>query len=361
MIHNYLKPGFLFGIGILFFITIIELILICLPVDTYLRMQATDNRYFMLGQPNKAYTYSFGWLFKNAHHGVTNNIGAPNSRDWENNKPTILVVGDSYIESMMINYEDSLQGQLEKKFKSFQLLSLAHSGANAADYLQMVDYSRKQLNLKRLVMTIASNDFIDSLPSSAHTELGHNWFNYDHGSISLDFKHYSPSTSKLKALGRQFSLAYYMQRNLKFNPLLGIKNELSKTGKTVAKGSSDAVQATDKVQLQAVINYFLHELPLRSGVPLSATVFVVDCDRNGLYQKWLLPTLAASKQDNILDTFTQNAKEYGAVVVDMCPAMEAYVKETKQRLDFSPEDSHWNATGHALVADAVATELEKIN
>lgn len=360
MTNRRLKPTALFGAGILFFIVIIELILKLLPVDTNLRMQEADKQHFMLGEPNKDYIYSFGWLFKNAHHGITNNIGVPNSKNWGTHKPTILVVGDSYIESLMINYDDSLQGQLEKKLAGYQLLSLAHSGANAADYLQMASFARAQLDLKRLVMTIASNDFLDSSPSIEHTELGHNWFNYDDGLISLGFKNYSPSSSKLKALGRQFSLAYYLQRNLKFNPLTGIKNELSKTGKATAERSSDKMKSIGESELKSVIDYFLRELPLRSGVPLSSTVFVIDCDRNSLYRKWLLPSLSVSNPDHILDIFAHNAKEYGAVVVDMCPAMEAYVKEAKQRLDFSPEDSHWNPKGHELVANAVAAELAKI-
>jgi len=48
------------------------------------------------------------------------------------------------------------------------------------------------------------------------------------------------------------------------------------------------------------------------------------------------------------------------VVVDMCPAMEEYVRQTRQRLDFTPMDYHWNPIGHDLAKNSVIPQLERI-
>lgn len=336
-----------------------EMILRCLPVDSGLQMQATDDQHpFMRAHPKQQYTYSYGWSFSNARQGQTNSSGISNSRDWDAEKPAVLVMGDSYVESAMLDYQDSLQGQLEQAKIDAAVFAMSYSGANAADYLQMMSYAAKHLHLRALVLPIANNDFLESVPSIHQPEPGHGWFETVDGRMELGFKSYSPS--KIKEWARQFAIARYLQRNLKFNPIQGIKNELNQSGKTMAEGASKTANNINSKDFRPYINYFLHELPVRSGVPISATVFVIDCHRKSLYKKWLLPSITEESRDGIMDVFVDSARQQGATVIEMCPAMEAYVKHSKQRLDFSPEDSHWNPTGHALVANEVIPVLKRI-
>lgn len=357
-IRNY-KPALLLGFGITIFIMSVEMVLRCLPVDSGLRMQATDGNFtFMRAYPNQEYIYSYGWLFANARKGKTNNVGLPNSRDWAPEKPTVLVVGDSFIESLMNDYEDTLQGQLDKKLGDNQVLAMANSGANAADYLQMLGYARTQLPLNAIVITIANNDFLDALPNSGNSAPGHSRFDNADGSIRISSSPYYPSA--LKEWARKFAIARYLQRNLKFNPFQGIKNELSKSGKNTAEGSNKITNTNTFSEFQPYINFFLKELPVRSGVPLSDTVFVIDCNRKAIYQKWLLSSGLKEQQDYVIEVFVKSAKEQGAVVIDMCPVMEKYVQTTRQYLDFTPFDEHWNPVGHSLVANTVEPALSRI-
>ena len=342
--------------GAVAFFILMETILRMLPVNTGLQMQATTNDYsFMHAFPNQKYTYSYGWAFSNTQHGETNNLGVPNSRDWNANQPAVLVVGDSYIESLMNEYADTLQGKLGQAFTQTQVLSLAHSGANAADYLQMMVFAKKQLKLQSLVFRIDSNDFLETISGSK--EPGHSWFDGFDEKIQINLQPYVPS--KLKELLRHSALVCYLQKNLKFNPLQGIKDELNNSGKTMAMGKNNIKTAT-VAEIRPAINFFLQQLPLRSGVPLKATVFLIDCNRKSIYSRWLVPAIVNDNKDDILEYFSINAKAKGAVVIDLCPAMESYVKQTRQRLDFSPMDYHWNPAAHDVAANAVIPELERV-
>ena len=360
MMTRYFKYFLVLLTGAVTFFILMETILRMLPVNTGLQMHATNSDYpFMHAYPNQKYTYSYGWAFSNTQHGETNNLGLPNSGNWNTNKPAVLVVGDSYIESLMNEYADTLQGKLGQAFTNTQVLSMAHSGANAADYLQMMAFAKKQLTLHALVFRIDSKDFLESIPGNAGSkEPGHSWFDGFDEKIRINLQPYVPS--KLKELLRYSVLVCYLQKNLKFNPLQGIKDELNNDGKTMAMGKNN-IQTASVAELRPVINFFLEQLPLRSGVPLKATVFVVDCNRKNIYSKWLIPTtFNDDNKDDILNYFSINAKAKGAVVVDMCPAMEEYVRQTRQRLDFTPMDYHWNPIGHDLAKNSVIPQLERI-
>jgi hypothetical protein len=236
---------------------------------------------------------------------------------------------------------------------------MSHSGANAADYLRMMEFAHARTPLRALVFRIDSNDFLESLLSGG-SEPGHNWFDISDGNIRVGFRPYAPSA--LKEFARNFALARYLQRNLKFNPVQGIRRELQSSGKGLAEGDVSAEGTTTAAAIKPIVDHFLEQLPYRSGVALADTVFVIDCDRKAIYRDILMPTKGNGEGggDDAREFFAARAKTSGAVVLDMCPVMVAYVRRTRQRLDFSPSDYHWNPAGHAVVADAVIPELRRI-
>lgn len=345
--------------GGVFFLLLLESMLRLLPVNSGLRMQPVNgDRPFMLAMPNQDYTYSYGWVLANPHHSRTSNLGMPNSRDWVSERPSILVVGDSFIESHMNAYAETLQGRLERAINPTPVYAMAHSGANAADYLRMMEFARSQLTLRALVFRIDGADFLESLHAEGGNVPGHNWLDSSGGTMRTGFKPYAPSP--LKESLRNFALARYFQRNLKFNLVQGIRQELKTSGKGMAEGNARKERAASSAPFKPIVDYFLQQLPSRSGVALTDTVFVIDCDRKAIYGNLLMLAKGNSETDIALEYFVARAKAQGAIVVEMCPAMEAYVRRTRQRLDFSPNDYHWNPAGHAVVAEAVIPELRRI-
>src|SRR6266540_2520283 len=70
--------------------------------------------------PNSDYTYSIGWNASNIHHGHINNLGYVAPFDYREGAGGVVVIGDSYVESMMNDYAETLQGQLGRDLRSPQ-------------------------------------------------------------------------------------------------------------------------------------------------------------------------------------------------------------------------------------------------
>src|SRR6185295_1059271 len=57
--------------------------------------------------PSKRYTYSASWNFRNVRHGVINDMGYAAPFDYLTNDAFAALFGDSYVQALMIRYEDS--------------------------------------------------------------------------------------------------------------------------------------------------------------------------------------------------------------------------------------------------------------
>ena len=86
-------------------------------------------------------------------------------------------------------------------------------------------------------------------------------------------------------------------------------------------------------------------------------IFLVDGDRNAIYQK--IPGSKTDEQQQDVDLFLRLAKERGFETIDMQPIFEQHWLDYHERMDFLPIDGHWNPVAHRLAADAILKKLEK--
>src|SRR5262245_56296306 len=110
--------------------------------------------------PNTHYTYSTGWNLQNIHHGRINNFGYASPEDYEPGRGGIAVFGDSYIESLMNAYPDTLQGSLNHFLKTpRKVLNFGMSGAEMPDYLGTAALVRDRFAPDWVVVVITLGDF----------------------------------------------------------------------------------------------------------------------------------------------------------------------------------------------------------
>lgn len=345
--------------GALVVAVLAEAVLRFLPVQTGLRMVPVDGQQqqFMRALPHQEYVNSLGWSLAQVRRGRTNNVGFPNSRDWQTSASAVLVVGDSYIDSLMNRYEETLQGRLEARLGT-QVLSASNSGANAADYLRMVEFASRYLRLGALVIRVDASDFLQSLPQYGRIDAGHGWFPLDGDQISLRTVPYRPSPAK-EAL-RHLALARYFARNLKFDPISSLKKEFATSGKSRAEGrlAQDSEVSEVHEDVRRSVDYFLERIAAQTHLPGAKILFILDCDRRALYDEILEARAAADHgADPVTAYFSAQAEAAGMRALDTCPLMRDYVRQTYQRLDYSPIDYHWNARGHEVAARAVLPYL----
>ena len=79
---------------------------------------------------------STGWHLGNVHHGSTNDYGYVSPFDYEGVTNGIAVFGDSYVESLMNEYEHSISGALARYLSSpTPVMNFGISGASMPHYL----------------------------------------------------------------------------------------------------------------------------------------------------------------------------------------------------------------------------------
>jgi hypothetical protein len=100
-----------------------------------------------------------------------------------------------------------------------------------------------------------------------------------------------------------------------------------------------------------VIPAFLDELLTRTGLPPERLLLVVDGVRPELYSG---ETAGSDSYFGIMRSeLIAAARARGLEVIDLQPVFAATYHEDKERFEF-PDDAHWNARGHAVVARAIA-------
>lgn len=323
----------------------LELLLQCLPVWTSLRFAASDaqtplSRYL----PRQPYVFSRGWAFDNARHGVTNAQGYANSADFRAGA-NVLVIGDSFIESLMLDYPATLQGRLDAALHG-GVYAAASSGDGLADGLENLTHYLPQLRPRMVVLFVEASDVADLLAPASR---GHSAFDVSPAGVRLRHVPYAEGAAK-RWIARS-ALLRYLYYNLRLPEWLDGKMELFKLNlfkpaRAAAAPGTDTGRSADR---NAALDWYLAQVRRQADASGAAMVFLLDGDRNRLYTPAQpRPRWAADRA-----WFMQAARRRGLAVIDMEPVFARHWQESRERLDFLPQDGHWNGAAHALAARQV--------
>jgi hypothetical protein len=103
----------LFGFFLLFVGS--EVVLHLLPVSEGNHLENVNQEHPILHlEPNRTFTYSKGWNFSLVNKVKSNNEGFVNDVDYIDlpDSPLVTLVGDSYVEAMMIPFQNTVAGRL---------------------------------------------------------------------------------------------------------------------------------------------------------------------------------------------------------------------------------------------------------
>ena len=151
----------------IFPLMLIELALHLFPVSSATSaMELNDQNPILQYQPNQSYVFSKGWQFEIVNTGRINNYGFVNDQDYVKHAVDgpLVIIGDSYVEAMMVPYEQTVQGRLSRLLTPNRLVySLGLSGAQLADYLSFAQYASNEFHPCAMVFIVIGNDFDESL------------------------------------------------------------------------------------------------------------------------------------------------------------------------------------------------------
>jgi len=353
-------------LGVLVSLAGLEVAMRFLPVHTGFRVApVTAESPVAHLMPNEPFTFSTGWRFANVNRGRINNAGFVNDQDYRKDDPTPLlgVIGDSYIEASMIAYRETLQGRLAEALgNQFRVYSFAAGGAPLSQYLIWARYAVDDYGAGALIINVVLNDFDESYLAYRKTPVYWVYAPDADGKLRLRFFEYRQSA--LRAAFSKSALARYLMINLKlehFIQTLPLWNAPApRASAAPAQGDranlDDPEAARTRVSL-AVIDAFFRDLAAMVRLPPERILFLMD----GFHY----PAAAAGNAGNYVDrmrrAFLAKAASLGYGTLDLDPYFFARHGNTGESFEV-PDDGHWNAVAHRVVADAVRSSgfLERL-
>jgi hypothetical protein len=306
----------------------VELVLRLLPVNTGLRnLPVSDSQPILRAEPNSRFTYSKGWNLRLVNEGHVNNDGFLADVDYAPGGRGVVVVGDSYVQGAAIPTDRNLAAQLRRRLHGTDVFALGVSGANLPDSVAAVRWAVPRYRPGAIVVVVTAGDVAGSFVARK----GGYRFEADPAmSCAPQLNPWSPSGSWAVVLMKRLCIAYYLSENLRATEQW--KAAFAPYTPPPAPGRLPASQAS----WRRASACFVEQIQAAAeGLPVLVVLHIrsQDDDRTPL-----LEALDAQRLPWI----------------DLTPVFEARAHDFGTRLDFQPTDSHWNAQGHAVAAEAVA-------
>jgi hypothetical protein len=329
---------------------VLEAALWLFPVSTSTHAMALDDANpVMRYTPNQDYVFSKGWNFEMVNRGRINNYGFVNEQDYVKHREDgpVVVIGDSYVEALMVPYEETLHGRLSRLLGPRRpVYSIGTSGSQLADYLAYAEFASNEFHPCVMVVVIVGNDFDESLVQY-RKGVGYH-FEPIPGEATFRIVRTDYHPSGWKQVMRHSALVRYLWKTVGVGGLsLASASSAEYVGNTDASASHERVAAS-----QAAVDYFLRELPRRANLPASRIVFVVDAPRPDLYSDSGAGEEGKSYFHLMRRYFLTAAAGLGYEAIDMHPRFKARHQLDGSRFEFRI-DGHWNGRGHEEAAKAV--------
>ena len=334
-----------------------ELVLRFLPVHSglwTLPVNASQPIYRFMA--DREFVFSRDWNFSIVNRGRTNNDGFVNDADYavEGRAPLLAVVGDSYVEAAMVPNRETFYGRLADALgPRGRVYSFGASGAPLSQYLAWAQHAAEKYRPRGIVILVIGNDFDESLLAYNVKPGFHLYAKDPSGELRLALTDFTPSP--WRSLLRQSALARYFAFNLHgFETLAQIGTVLVPPARAdnapyAGNTSADASPRRVNDSYQA-IEAFFRDLPLMTRLAADRIMFLVDGAR---YER----DVAGVEQSYfglMRKRFIAEATRRGYEAIDLQPWFVAKGRVGATRFDF-PTDGHWNAAGHSVAAEALAS------
>jgi hypothetical protein len=334
----------------------LEIALQLFPVSTSTAAMVVDEQNTVLRyEPDQPYVFSKGWQFEIVNTGRINNYGFVNEQDYVKHAEAgpIVVIGDSYVEAMMVPYEQTIQGRLSRLLAPNRLVySLGISGAQLADYLAFTEFARDEFHPYAMVFVVVGNDFDESLAKYS-TGPG---YHFEEIPGTSDFRmvrtDYRPNL--WKTMIRHSALARYLWKTVGVGHISDTLWKKSEIADIYVGNTAATVSEARMTDSQRAVDHFFRELSQRTEIPKSRILFIVDGVRPEVYSMSNDDDEGHSYFQLMRRYFMREASRQGYEVIDMHPRFWARHRRDNTKFEFTI-DGHWNGFGHEEATEAIVS------
>lgn len=354
--RNYWKAALAIVLGLTFAGLVLEGFCRLLPVnETLLSMPVDAQNPVLRFAPNRTTLWSKGPLFSLRNTVHANNFGFLNDQDYDPKGagPLVAVIGDSYIEAIMVPYKETGQGLLAEALHGrARVYSFGRSGAPLSQYVAYAEWSKKVFRPDKIIVVIVGNDFDESLLKYKSDAGFHYYKESTERQLELVRKDYSPDW-KVRIVSNS-RLLMYLMTNIQVLSLPKRLKHFFQADLDRYVGQTEAEADPERVaDSKMAVDKMLQDFTLRTGLEPKDICFVVDGLRPHLYTPDGLRAAANSYVAIMNAYFLDKARSAGFQVIDMQPLFIKDFEQHRQLFDYGVVDSHWNERGHALFAKAV--------
>ncbi len=280
-------------------------------------------------------------------------------------KYRIALIGDSYVEALMVDYDKSLAEQLEQILgtNGSEVYRFAISGASLSQYLHMLRQEVIKYSPDLVIIVLVHNDFDESYKyqqgvytnSFMKLRLESNQVNSEILPVQFQKPWYSflRNSATWRFLAYRHKVRFQLLRDIILRkPTKNKQNQRYQANINI----SDMDRKYSKNKLAA--DYIFKNIKETCEKHDSQLLLIIDGDRNSIYQHLDRRKLYAEGALSLNRLAKSIAEKYDIPFIDLHPIFENDYRVNHKRFDFLT-DAHWNSYAHRLVAEILARYMQQ--
>lgn len=280
----------------------------------------------------------------------------------EKTKPRVLIIGDSYIEGLRVDYDKSVAEELERMFKGLaEVYRLGISGAPLSQYLHMLRKEALQYDPDYIVFNVVHNDFTESyLSQVGYYASSFMKLHIENGLVQQEIPPTQIPTRwynfiRKSAVWRALAYRYQIRLQYLYNNLLAQDEERF-------EGNIDTQQLRKTATVnrnEIAVRYILDAANRICRENNSRLLVMMDAVRSVIYaHPEAEPDYTAGALS--LNELTRDiCNDLDVPFIDLHPVFLQEYRRNRQPFEFE-HDGHWNRHANIMAARALHRHLQRI-
>ena len=270
----------------------------------------------------------------------------------------IAVIGDSYVEALQVNFDESLAEQLENELghERFEVYRFGISGAPLSQYLYILRNEIAAYQPDLVVVILIHNDFEESYCSAQQSVVFASSFLKlkiaNHAVVAEMLpkpvpKRWLIALKEHSATWRYLALRQQMRFQILRNLILGQNAEETYQANIAISSLSE-----NRIDNALAANYIFGEMKQWADDRGIKLLLAMDGDRNAIYRNLAQNGLAETGALSLNSLAQQAAQQNDIPFIDLHPVFKDDFAQNHRAFNFEA-DGHWNVYGHRVAAHAI--------